>query len=968
MDRIRVPSLKQLKTKRLLLLVLFCLVMAQPKAFGGVVAGLAAPGLATMEHPELLPLFLPDGTETRQSSSYDPSGSNNDGNYKTAYTKYINTNGEYVIFDASGPGCLYRQQMNVWSRGRKKAAGLVHIKYYFDNESKPRLDMTIDDLFGGKTAPFTRPFAFLDPLPRFGDLYYPFVFKKHLTVTTTSDFSKLFDTNGCWYQYTYLTYPDTNGVITWAGPKEDSTEVRYQWTHPGLDPKPTAGNVTISNNVSIPNGKGVVLAELHGAGSIAGLRFRLDPYGRKEFYHTILQIYWDGAKRPAVDMPIGVFFGGGGESNPNCRQVPEMSLRDLFYGFNGTNHDFYCYWPMPYWHSARVELVNKSGEDLKSVSCVLQYKPASVLDYPEGKAGYFCARHTLAHDPGHGLFNTVFETSGRGKVVGISFYSYDYAMDGDEFTYIDGSRTPQIHGDGTEDDHNQGFGGAAYQKPLWGGLINGYQGAYRLYYNDSYIFNQHIKINYEFSREGGLDNGGNTETVVYFYRAASSGHLLLTDELDVGDPVSEAAHRYSVTGQTWAGTRQSGYDGYERDYEYDYCQDNGRAFNGYSEFTVATSPANQGMELRRRLYRCGDGEQHAIVYVDGVRVKQSAWDVCTYSCAPAYQGWYDADFEIPAAYTQGKRELHLRIQNAGGANSEINEFYYWVYCFEDHPPVKPPAVRRLSAKSVGACQVKLQWAAAPVADQVNYYKVERSEQPDFACPTLLSRCNASHFSDSRVTPATTYYYRVAAEGLSGAVGQFSKIVEATTGPNAQEPTAACLGIDNTTKGNWAGKYGSDGFIMTRYFWGRNCQVYPDYLCAVDYAGFTSRQFASRPDRPFAIWTSSPVALLTSPISYCARYIGALETPTAGSITLYVNDTQPHQLALYVCDFDKIGREETIEIRDLKGHLLAPPGTVRNFEEGKWLRFRFSGSMQIRLINRSSDSTAVLSALMFDKAP
>ena len=78
-----------------------------------------------MEHPELLPLFLPEGTETRQSSSYDPSGSNNDGNFKTAYTKYIDTNGEYVIFDASGPGCLYRQQINVWSRGRQKAGGQV---------------------------------------------------------------------------------------------------------------------------------------------------------------------------------------------------------------------------------------------------------------------------------------------------------------------------------------------------------------------------------------------------------------------------------------------------------------------------------------------------------------------------------------------------------------------------------------------------------------------------------------------------------------------------------------------------------------------------------------------------------------------------------------------------------------------------------------------------------------------------
>ena len=38
-----------------------------------------------------------------------------------------------------------------------------------------------------------------------------------------------------------------------------------------------------------------------------------------------------------------------------------------------------------------------------------------------------------------------------------------------------------MHGDGTEDDHNQGWGGYAVQQPYWGGLINGFQGGYRLY-------------------------------------------------------------------------------------------------------------------------------------------------------------------------------------------------------------------------------------------------------------------------------------------------------------------------------------------------------------------------------------------------------------------------------------------------------------------------------------------------------
>ncbi len=801
--------------------------------------------------------------------------------------------------------------------------------------------------------------------------------------------------------------PDAASVTTWAGTEEDSPTVRSQWTHLGLDPKPAAGNVTVSNTVTIPNGKSAVLAELRGAGSIASLKLRLEPYGREQFYHTTLRIYWDGAKRPAVELPLGLFFGGGGEAYANCKRVPEMSLHTLFYGFDGTNHEFYCYWPMPYWRSARLVLANESGADLQSVSCAVEYKPTAVLAYPAGQAGYFCAKRTVARDPGRGLFDTAFEESGRGHVVGLSFYSTRYAMDGDEFTYLDGSRTPQIHGDGTEDDHNQGWGGAAYQKPLWGGLVNGFQAAYRIYYNDRYVFNQHIRINYEFSREGGHDYGGETEAIVYYYKAASAGHLVLTDQLDVGDPAAEAAHRYSLTGQTWAGTRRSAYDGYERDYEYDSCQDDGRAFTGYSEFTVAISPANHGVKLRRRLFRSGNGVQRADVYVDGVRVSERPWDVCTLSSAPAYQGWFDADFDIPAAYTRGKRHLRLRVQNVApihesvrsrggdgsspepgrtnpkaggravpapvlestlvqnagdGSKPEINEFYYWVYCYEDHPVAKAPQpVRKLRATPQGSCCVELQWAAARTADQVNYYQVERSEGPDFSHPTPLGRSNASHWSDSRVKPSTTYYYRVAAVGLSGAAGPFCKSVVATTGLNTQEPAAAFLGTDDTTKGDWPAKYGSDGFVMPRYFYGRDCQAWPDYLCAVDWGGFTNRQFST--------WNNSTASsLLSSPIGYCARYLGALETSGSDSLTLYIGDVQPHQLALYVCDFDKAGREEAIELLDLEGHALAPARTVSSFEQGRWLRYRFSGSIRIRLSNRKSTTTAVLSALMFDKMP
>src|ERR1700677_645264 len=57
---------------------------------------------------------LPDlqaGEQTHQFCTYDRAGDNYDSEY---FPLYNDTNGGCVIFDAMGPGCLYRQQMNIW--------------------------------------------------------------------------------------------------------------------------------------------------------------------------------------------------------------------------------------------------------------------------------------------------------------------------------------------------------------------------------------------------------------------------------------------------------------------------------------------------------------------------------------------------------------------------------------------------------------------------------------------------------------------------------------------------------------------------------------------------------------------------------------------------------------------------------------------------------------------------------------
>ena len=59
---------------------------------------------------------LRTGIQTHQFCTYDRAGDNYDWDYFVLYTE---PNGEVVLFDATGPGCLYRHQMNLWmSAGR----------------------------------------------------------------------------------------------------------------------------------------------------------------------------------------------------------------------------------------------------------------------------------------------------------------------------------------------------------------------------------------------------------------------------------------------------------------------------------------------------------------------------------------------------------------------------------------------------------------------------------------------------------------------------------------------------------------------------------------------------------------------------------------------------------------------------------------------------------------------------------
>jgi hypothetical protein len=158
--------------------------------------------------------------------------------------------------------------------------------------------------------------------------------------------------------------------------------------------------------------------------------------------------------------------------------------------------------------------------------------------------------------------------------------------------------------------------------------------------------------------------------------AAPAADLVLTDTLDVGDAASEAAHGYAARGEASPGPVEAAHRGDDGA----PLADRGRRFSGASRFTVAMAPESSGVRLRRRADPAVAG-QRARLYVDGALVRERLWGPAGGAAAGA---WADEFFDVPPAYTAGKRRLAIRVEPV--APAVWTEFHYWIYSRRGPPP------------------------------------------------------------------------------------------------------------------------------------------------------------------------------------------------------------------------------------------------------------------------------------------
>jgi hypothetical protein len=100
-----------------------------------------------LNHPADLPR-LPAGERIVQYSSHDRSGANNDG-FDGTYSSLFYEEGQYVLFDESGPGCIDR----IWMT---KISVTNRVRFFFDGGMRPPASICPLDRFSTEQTAFFR--------------------------------------------------------------------------------------------------------------------------------------------------------------------------------------------------------------------------------------------------------------------------------------------------------------------------------------------------------------------------------------------------------------------------------------------------------------------------------------------------------------------------------------------------------------------------------------------------------------------------------------------------------------------------------------------------------------------------------------------------------------------------------------------------------------------------------------------
>lgn len=659
------------------------------------------------------------GVRAYMRSTYDRTGGNKGAD--SSHFLYQTADDFNVTLDVLGPGVLYFARYNHWhgSPWHYEVDGrdfIVQETGTADPVNARKLTRTV---FLPEKA-FPPPLTWTWPLSKGADLMWvPIPFERSFRMAYGRTHY------GTGYYIYHLFDPSaklSQPIRSWTIEDQPAPDVLELLRRSGSDliPEPDSPEgrklelKAATGQGDLPAGQMQKLVELTQAPSvIRAVEFFVPRAYALAFGRASLRITWDNRAQPSVEAPVALFFGAGTLFN---RRDAEYLVQGfpMFIRFEAEGVRLSCFFPMPFYKSARIELVGAPREAVANIRWRIRYMP---LREPPSHVGYFHATYSDHPTPEWGHDLLLLDTRGAegvpewsGSFVGMSWIFTHRGelttLEGDPRFFFDDSQTPQAQGTGTEEWGGGGDywkGGQTSTLPLAGhpcgaprhekpktddDLIHS---AYRFLLADLFPFGRRAIIR--------LEHGGQNEStehyqaVVYWYGAPAPA-LVLTDRLKIGDPHSEKSHRYvspqasapyQITSRYEWGPDEVRKEPRKVLVVYPEQTDTARKTRGTSEFTIQLRPDNWGVLLRRKLDYAYP-HQRADVYVAeeidgqaGEFQKAGTWylagsSTCVYSRPPEERGqtqhivvtsnrrFRDDEFIIPASLTRGRSRLRVRLQ------------------------------------------------------------------------------------------------------------------------------------------------------------------------------------------------------------------------------------------------------------------------------------------------------------------
>ncbi|HOX87346.1 MAG TPA: DUF2961 domain-containing protein [bacterium] len=269
-----------------------------------------------------------------------------------------------------------------------------------------------------------------------------------------------------------------------------------------------------NDRINLQAGETAVIADLQGPGRIVRIWITIDSRDPHFLRRIVLRMFWDGEAQPSVEVPVGDFFGTGFGYHQTVSEYVGM-----------TSGGYYCYFPMPFRKSARLEVENQTGREVYAFYYHIGWQR---LDDPlPDDTAYFHAFWRRDSRTDYPQNYTVLEAKGSGHFVGLNMSMQGlrgnfWYLEGDEMVTVDGESQPSIYGTGTEDYFTSGwyFNRGEFFAPYHGLIVKDDSlariAAYRLHIKDPIPFRSSLLFTIEHGH--GNEEIADFSSTAYWYQ------------------------------------------------------------------------------------------------------------------------------------------------------------------------------------------------------------------------------------------------------------------------------------------------------------------------------------------------------------------------------------------------------------------------------------------------------------------